>query len=116
MPDILMTICTYDDRQDAERDCARLREAGVRAAVAPCRFVDPEQPGATLFDVVVFDSDLEKAQDLLHLFPPEPTVPDDPVAFRRANNWARAGLFVFGVICVGMVIVGLVSLAFGRLR
>ena len=116
MADVLMRLCTYDDRAAAERDGQILRDAGLRAVVADCLLEDPEQPGVKLVDLIVFDSDLERAQDILKLYPPEPTEPEDPVAFARANRWARILLVLLGIVAVGLVVGGLISLANGRMR
>lgn len=71
MADVLMTICTYDDPAVAERDAEALRVRGVQARVAPCLYEDPENPGAALVDLVVFDDQVRRAQDILGLLPPE---------------------------------------------
>jgi hypothetical protein len=71
MADVLMTICTYDDPAAAEEDAKALRLHGVQARVAPCLYEDPENPGVALVDLVVFDDQVRRAQDILGLLPPE---------------------------------------------
>lgn len=96
-----MTICTYDERGQADHDAGQLRAHGIRAAVEPCLYYDPENPDAQLIDVVVFDQDVRRAQEILGLLPPESVELDDPVGFAAAKRrmwWLLGGLFVVAAL------------------
>lgn len=103
----LMTICTYDDPEVAARDCAKLRDAGVRAAVAKCLLEDPELPGVELHDVIVFDHEMEKAQEVLEFFPADAEGPRDPAAFKRSLKWWMGVLILLAVGAVAVLMRGI---------
>ena len=107
MGDRLMTICTYDDLEVAARDCEKLRAAGLRAAVAKCLLEDPDQPGVELHDVIVFDHEMEKAQEVLEFFPADPTGPLNPATYRRSLRWWLGVLILLAVGAAALVMRGI---------
>lgn len=108
LPDVLMTVCTYDERGQADQDASLLRSHGIRAAVEPCLYHDPDNPGAELLDVVVFDQDVARAQEILGLLPPDPIEPVDPIGFAAARR--RARWLLIGLSCVAALVVFLNAL------